>query len=125
MFEARGVYQGRASDTISQRINRGRLDDFRYHHDGRRYENVIANLIASDKVFSSTPERAYADAWALTLFLSETRPKQYEQYLRRISRRKPLTNYWAADRMNDFREVFGDDLDVLENNFFAWMGQLP
>ncbi len=124
MFEARGVYQSRASDTIGQRINRGRLDDFRFHHDGRQHRNMIANVVASDKVFSSTPERAYADAWALTLFLSETRPKQYEQYLQRISRRRPLTNYWASERMSDFQEVFGDDLDVLENNFFAWMGQL-
>ncbi len=75
MFEARGVYQSRASDTVRLRINRGRLDDFHYHHAGRKHENVVAQLVASDKAFHKSAERAYADSWVLTFFLTETRPR--------------------------------------------------
>lgn len=125
MFEARGVYQSEASDTVRQRINHGRLDDFRYYHDGRKHKNVIAQLVASDKAFDKSTERAYADAWALTFFLSETRPREYEQYLQLIAARKPLASYWTEDRLRDFQTVFGSDFAVLENNFFAWMSQLP
>jgi hypothetical protein len=125
MFEARGVYQSEPSDTIRQRINRGRLEAFRYYHEGRPHQDVLAELVGSDKVFTNSAERAYAESWALTFYLSETRPRDYEQYLQRIAARKPLTSYWAEERVRDFRSVFGDDLALLENNFFVWMDALP
>lgn len=124
MFEAQGVYQSESSNSLQQRINHARLDDFRHFSGDRKQGSVIAELVGSDKIFRNSPQRAYAEAWALTFFLSETRPRQYERYLQFIAKRKPLAAYWANDRMADFQAAFGADLAMLENHFFAWMNQL-
>ncbi len=124
MFEAPGVYRNEAFDHRSARINRERLDDFRTFLKQRTSKNLIAKLIASDQSFRTDGIRAYADAWALSFYLSETRPRDYEQYLALTARRPSLTSYPATNRVGDFRRIFGNDLAVLETNFLQWMSDL-
>lgn len=124
MFEASGVYNSQPSDTRRDRINRGRLDDYRYYNENRTESHVIVELVASDEGFRRAAMRSYANAWALTFYLSETRPREYEQYLQLTAARPPLAEYEPMDRVRDFQSVFGTDLAVLENNFHRWMDDL-
>lgn len=124
MFEARGVYQSSASDTRQSRINRGRLDDYFYLNESSQPGLTLAELMASDTPFRTSAQRAYAEAWALTFFLSETRPREYEQYLALTASRRPLSDYPAVERVRDFQSVFGSDLTQLEANFRSWMNDL-
>lgn len=124
MFEARGVYQSEAYDTRRSRVNLARLDDFNYYADGDDRHRTIIELVSSDNAFRGTPERAYANSWALTFYLSETRPREYERYLKIIASRPPLANYSAVDRVRDFQSAFGGDIDLLETNFLTWMDEL-
>ena len=123
MFEARGVYKSEASDTRHDRLNLGRLGDYRSftHQPGER---TVLKLVASDNAFKSNMQEAYANAWALTFYLSETRPREYESYLATIAARPPLSTYPPDERVRDFRQVFGNDLTILETNFFSWMDEL-
>lgn len=124
MFEARGVYQSQPSDSRSDRINRGRFDDYRHFRGQLGSGMSILELVASDQPFRTTPQRAYANAWALTFYFSETRPRQYERYLARTSTRPPLTEYATMERVRDFQVEFGKDFELLESNFHAWMDEL-
>ncbi|MGI9456600.1 MAG: DUF1570 domain-containing protein [Aeoliella sp.] len=124
MFEAPGVYRSEAFADRSHRINRERLDDFRTFLKRQGGEFSLAEFIASDQPFRTDGVRAYADAWALSFFLSETRPREYEQYLALTARRPPLAVYPPAERVADFRHCFAGDLEILAANFLQWTSEL-
>ncbi|MEO0530055.1 MAG: DUF1570 domain-containing protein [Planctomycetota bacterium] len=120
MFEARGVYDARSYDRGDSRINRGRLYDFHQNVLPNQPLGPIETFISSDQAFDRTPILAYAEAWALTFFLSETRPKEYANYLAIAADRPLFSDYPAAERVADFRRAFGDDLRMLDSHFLSY-----
>lgn len=124
MFEARGVWNSQSFDTLKDRVNRERLADFRAFVAKGRPPMTLATLIASDQLFRVHSTAAYAEAWALTLYLCETRPRQFVEYLARTANRPMFHDYPAAERIADFTSVFGHDLKQFEANFLAWMAQI-
>jgi uncharacterized protein DUF1570 len=114
MFEARGVWQSRAYPRQSDRLNRGRLQAFRAYAAGRRPADAIAQIVASDRLFSSDPDGAYAEAWALSFFLVESEPQKYQQLLTKTAALPAFADYPAPRRLRDFTEVFGSDLKMLD-----------
>lgn len=123
MFEARGVWNSAASHSMRDRINEGRFADFRANLK-KRQPGTFGNLIASDRMFKTDPGAAYAEAWAMMLFLCETRPHQMADYLHKVAARADFSDYYAAQRVNDFAECFGSDFKQLESNFLSWMADL-
>jgi len=113
MFESRGVWDARSTYTRKDRINKDRLNDFRRGLEARS-SNQIKRLVASDQLFRTSARTAYADAWTLTFFLSETRPMQYSNYLARVAARKAFSKYSARARVADFAKAFGSDLEMLD-----------
>ncbi|MGI9427726.1 MAG: DUF1570 domain-containing protein [Bythopirellula sp.] len=113
MFEARGIWDARTNSTQADRLNRGRLHDFRAGLDSRA-KSTIKQLVASDQLFRTNPEQAYAEAWTLSFFLSETRPMQYTNYLARVAAKKPFSKYSARARLADFAKAFGGNLELLD-----------
>lgn len=123
MFEARGVWDARSTYSRSDRINRGRLDDFRYYVSSRG-GGILKQLVASDQFFKTSPVKAYCEAWTLSFFLSETRPQQYCNYLARVAARKPFSKYSARARIADFKKVFGNDLEMLDAELVRFAEEL-
>ena len=81
MFEARGVWNAQYDRTQTDRVNRGRLLDFRDYAATRRQPGALATLITTDQPFHSDGVAAYAEAWALSFYLCETQPRLYAAYL--------------------------------------------
>lgn len=123
MFEARGVWDGRSVYSRKDRINNGRLKDFRSYRESRP-KNLITSLVASDQLFRSNAGVAYAEGWALSFFLCETRPQDYSRYLARVAARKAFSEYPAKARLVDFMSVFGKDLDLLDAQLGRFMEEL-
>jgi hypothetical protein len=124
MFEARGVWDSKSFHTLHDRINQGRLADFRAGLKKRK-PGTLLSLVASDQLFKTDPPAAYAEAWALFTFLCETRPRELAQYLEKTAARPDFSyNYFAAQRVADFADCFGSDFKQLEANFLAWIAQL-
>jgi hypothetical protein len=121
MFEVRGVYDSRASDRRADRINAYQLRRFQEFVRTRRPEGFMAQLVAHDNAFASDGDGAYAEAWALTFYLMETRPREYAEYLARTADREMFTDYTAAERIADFREIFHPDLRWFERQFLSFM----
>lgn len=123
MFEARGVWDARSTYTRSDRINRDRLADFRYNLSNRG-GGMIKQLVATDQYFKTNAVNAYAEAWMLSFFLSETRPTEYCNYLARVAARKPFSKYSARARLADFKKAFGADLNMLDTQLVRFVEEL-
>jgi hypothetical protein len=124
MFEARGVHDARSYDRGDSRLNLGRLADFQHDVLPNQPLGSLATYVASDQAFERTPIQAYAQAWALTYFLCETRPREYAGYLAATAKRPLFSDYAAADRVADFRASFGDDLELLDAHFVSFFRDL-
>jgi hypothetical protein len=114
LFEARGVWQSRTYPHQPDRINRARLASWQAYNKTRRASGTMAQLVASDRIFSADPDGAYAEAWALSFFLLETMPKQYLELLSRAANRPTFSDYAGPQRLQDFTQIFGSDLTMLE-----------
>lgn len=123
MFEARGLWDPRSTHTRHDRINAGRLDDFRYFL-ANRPADMLPKLISSDSLFRTSPVAAYAEAWTVSFFLCETRPKQYCEYLELVGARKAFSLYPARQRMVDFARYFGSDFTQLDAELQRYVAEL-
>lgn len=124
MFEAPGVWSARYDHTQADRVNRGRLDGFREYVSRRRQPGSLAMMLTSDNAFQSDPEGAYAEAWALSFYLSETQPRAYADYLSRTAQRATFSDYSAREKVADFQAVFGSDLKLFEAKFLRYMADV-
>jgi hypothetical protein len=124
MFEARGVHNSRSYTSQSDRINQGRLHDFRSLVVPNHRPEMLATLVASDELFRSEGRAAYAEAWALSFYLVETQPRKYARYVALTAERPPFTLYSAAERTADFTSVFGDNWRMIEAQFLRFMRDL-
>jgi hypothetical protein len=124
MFEAKGVWNAQYDHTASDRVNRGRLLDFRDYAAKRRKPGAIAALVSTDDAFRSDAVSAYAEAWALSYYLCETQPRLYAAYLAKTADRPLFSDYTAAERIADFQGVFGREMKMFEVKFLRFMEEV-
>lgn len=123
MFEAPGVWNSQRHTRKQDRVDKNRLAGFRKYLERRR-PNAIADLISSDRPFQQDVEGAYAESWALTLYLVETQPQQYCQFLKKVAATPDFRTYSGGQRLADFRDVFRRDLKLLDAQFLRYMSRL-
>ncbi|HZZ27753.1 MAG TPA: DUF1570 domain-containing protein [Pirellulales bacterium] len=123
MFEARGVADSRTYPNQADRINRGRLHDFKALL-GKRKPDSLTEMINSDREFESDTIRAYAQAWAFTFFLVEEMPREYARYLQKTASRPAFTQYTGAQRLKDFTDIFGENFALLDAHFLRFINEL-
>lgn len=106
-------------------VNRPRLTQFRTYLRSRPADS-LETLVATDKRFRDTSQAldAYGEAWSLTYYLIRQKPKQYLEYLRRLSQKKPLLWDSPETRLQEFTAVFGD-LKKLDAEFVRYMAKVP
>jgi hypothetical protein len=88
-----------------------------------RPAGALETLLADDKRFRdpATQAAAYAEAWALTFFLLQTRKDDYVKYLQAMAEQTPLVEQTAEERVARFKKFFGDDLTALDAEFLRYM----
>lgn len=123
LFEARGVWNSRQYAASNDRVNRGQLESFRRYLP-RRKSSAIPELVSSDRAFNTDVQGAYAEAWALTFFLSETEPKKYFQYLQKTAATKAFELYPGPQRLNDFTSIFGSNWDLLNARLLRHIAEI-
>lgn len=123
MFEAPGVWNAQSHHSFKDRINPEMLATFRAKLATRK-PGTMGNIIASEQLYKTDPNAFYAEAWALTFFLCETRPRELEKYFKKTAARADFSTYYSTERVNDFAECFGSDFKQLEANFLNWMAEI-
>ncbi|WP_166824844.1 DUF1570 domain-containing protein [Thalassoroseus pseudoceratinae] len=124
VFEAPGILDRSTRHEVSRRINRERLIWFRNYLVERRPENSLEAFLQSDQLFQTATLDAYSQAWALSFYLIETRPVEYARYLQTVTKRASESKATSSQRVDDFREAFGQDLRLFEANFLRFMRRL-
>jgi hypothetical protein len=125
-FETPDLSFGKGWRTIGE-VNSPRLERFQQYMQ-RRPADSLSTLISDDKRFRDTDTNraldAYAEAWALNYFLLRQRPKDYQTYIERLSKKGPLVWDDSAERLKEFKSSFGNDLTALDNEFVRYMARV-
>ncbi len=106
-------------------VNQSRLTQFRSYL-SRRPPDSLLTLIRDDERLRNTDQTldAYAEAWALTYFLIRQYPRQYVEYLKMLSQKKPLVWDEPEKRIRELKAAFGEDLQRLDTEFLRYMSQV-
>lgn len=124
VFEAPGVRSSASNSPLKMRINRDRFLWFGNYVKARRQPKSLESFLAGDDLFKSSVLDAYSEAWALSFFLIETRPRAYAAYLRTIAARNPLLIYPADERLTDFKKTVSNELPLLEAEFLRFIAAI-
>ncbi|MCA9072183.1 MAG: DUF1570 domain-containing protein, partial [Planctomycetaceae bacterium] len=125
VFESPGIRESSSQrGKAIQRINRERYVWFQNYVKSRRKPKSLEAFVSSDRQFQSAALDGYAEAWALSFYLIETRPAKYAAFLKTITSRDPMKAYPANERVADFQKAFGKDLDMLEADFLRFFARL-
>ncbi len=106
-------------------VNVERLVWFRHFLKTRRPEPFLAQFVQDDTLFGTHPLDAYSEAWALTYYLLQSRPRRYFRYLKGMAAREPLAAYPPAERLTDFTDAFGTNWRHLEADYLRFIQHLP
>jgi len=124
MFEAEGTRGNTGGRPASERVNEQRLWWFAQYREQSRKSGTLANFISTEDAVRRNVLDFYSEAWALTFFLAETRPREYAKYLQLIANRDPLDEYSARGRLRDFQTLFGRDISRLEADMLRFIDGL-
>ena len=113
VFEAPGMESQRGGQSI-KRANAGWLYGFRKFAETNRPKYYLEEFIRSDRPFETNMSNAYAQAWALSFWLIETRPREYGQFLRRMADDEVARTLTPDRRVEIFKESFGQELHMLD-----------
>ncbi len=106
-------------------VNNLRLRQFRAYQPHRPLDS-LKQMVTEDSRLreADTAVETYAQAWALTYFLLNQKPKEYVAYLQVLSEKAP--QFWDTPetRWSEFRDAFGPDLDRLEAEFERYMAKV-
>lgn len=124
VFESTGIRNAATQASARTRLNHERFVWFGDFAANRREPNSLARFVSSDALFRVSALDAYAEAWALSFYLVETRPSEYAAYLKAIAERDPLARYSPEERLEDFKDAFSRDVDLLEADFLRFFKKL-
>ena len=68
-----------------------------------------------------TMTSSYAEAWGITFYLLKSKPKDFAKYLNSIREKPPGSRSSPKERIELFRECFGEDLRKIDRDFIRLM----
>ncbi len=103
-----------------------RLMQFRKDLTRRKGVESLKELVSSDDRLQNqeTAASAYAEAWALNHFLLNRKANQFVDYLKHMAQKKALVEDSSQQRLADFTEFFGEDLEQLDAEFVRYTQKL-
>jgi len=114
------------------KVNRMRLNRFLDYVGKRRQPDALMTLVSDDERFQATAsfknseklKDTYAEAWALSYFLAKAKRIEYAEYVKRTAAKPRLIWDGSETRAQEFKEIFGDDLAKLDQQFLRYMRRL-
>ena len=121
LFEADGVNDSIKHSSLVSRIHYGELKEYLSFRKKGDANSIIERHLKGG-LFNSDRALAYSSAWALMMFLSETRPQQLAEYaeLQRAASTRG-SNGWSRNQL--FVKAFGD-VKLLEAHMNNYMNKL-
>jgi hypothetical protein len=124
VFEAPGIRNTSANMGEKSRINPERQIWFGNFVQTRRKERSLEAFLSTDKPFDTNTLDAYSEAWALSFYLVEKRPRDYAKFLAKMMTRSPVEKFTVTERLADFRETITSDITLLESDLLRFIKNL-
>lgn len=124
VFEAPGIRNSSSGVQFSSRINPERLTAFKEYLRQRRPKNSVETTVAGDELLSVAIGDFYAEAWALSFFLVETRPRKYSDLLTRTAKRDGNKRLTREERLETFKASITDNLKQLDSEYTRFYDKL-
>lgn len=124
VFETPGMETHATDRDAKKRVNEGWLYGFRKFIDGKRPEAFLETFIRDDRFFETSMSNAYAQAWALSFWLIETRPRAYATFLQKMASADVAKRLTPDTRVRLFKEAFGDNLILLDAEMLRYYARL-
>ncbi|MFN3191316.1 MAG: DUF1570 domain-containing protein [Aureliella sp.] len=103
-------------------VNRHNLQRYRQAMSQRLIPpGSLEETVASDKLIIENQRVGYPFAWALTYYLMKTKQKEFASYLIALKKLPPLGTTNPRDKVNMFKNHFGNDLAALEVSMHKWL----
>ena len=108
-------------------LNRPRIDKFTAFRKKDRRPDSLKTLVATDDRFhnDASAADAYAESYALTYFLVHQRMPQFLKYVKMMSSKPALERDTPDERIAEFQQAFGQNLQLLETSFLRFVDDLP
>ncbi len=128
-FESPDLGRGKGWRTIGA-VNHFRLDGFRDYlsrRGSRSLESLLVEGVLADHGRFRNPQQAadaYSEGWALNYYLFQKHAKKYHAYLAGLSKKRPLVKDSDEERLLEFKQAFGPDLQEFDQQFLRYMERL-
>jgi hypothetical protein len=124
MFEAPKLSGLQSRDVGSMWPENRRYDWQRLSKNPDAFYRLIDSLVRNDSAFEKEPLNAYCGAWALTAYLSQRRPQQFNLYFSKVASLPPFENVEPSQRLAEFQSVFGKDTRLLAKSIQAFVDSI-
>ena len=121
MFEADGVNDSLHYRNEKDRLHPAHLPVLQQYLRETATHDTIDKVIGDDRLFEEDMQLAYAVSWGLAYYLSETRQRQFNEYLQKTADRSIYAPGQASDRQASFMDAFGNNLTLLDSHFKAFI----
>jgi hypothetical protein len=108
------------------RVNLERYLHFKSNVAKSRPSQFLEKFLLSEDHFKDHNKilAAYSESWALTFYLIETRPADYGKYLQLLLSRPSYSFYKSVDRLQDFKSIFGNNINIFEVQYLQYYNKL-
>jgi hypothetical protein len=124
VFETPGMEEFASDRDVKKRLNPGWHYGFQKLVKGDRKDGFLEAFIRDDKLFETHMSDAYAQAWALSFWLIETRPRKYATFLQKMASTEVSGHLTGETRIKLFKESFGSNLVMLDAEMLRYYARL-
>ena len=124
VFETPGMEKFAMDRDVKKRVNPGWYYGFQKFVKDGRPDGFLETFIQDDKSFDTQMANAYAQAWALSFWLIETRPREYARFLQKMASAEVTRQLTPESRVRLFKESFGDNLVLLDAQMLRYYARI-
>lgn len=124
VFETPGMEKFAMDRDVKKRMNPGWHYGFKKFIKEGRPDAYLETFIRDDKPFSTQMGNAYAQAWALSFWLIETRPREYAKFLQTMASPEVTRQLTPESRVKLFKESFGENLILLDAEMLRYYARI-
>tara|TARA_R110002072_G_scaffold303099_1_gene493350 strand:+ start:19076 stop:20350 length:1275 start_codon:yes stop_codon:yes gene_type:complete len=124
VFETPGMEEFAMDRDVRKRLNPGWHYGLQKFIKEGRPAGFLEKFIRDDETFSTQMSNAYAQAWALSFWLIETRPREYARFLQKMASPEVTRQLAPEARVKLFKESFGDNLILLDAEMLRYYARI-
>lgn len=124
VFETPGMEKYAMDRDVKKRVNPGWHFGFTRFVKGGRPKAFLEAFIRDDRFFETQMGDAYSQAWALSFWLIETRPRKYAEFLQRMASAEVTRQLTPEMRVKLFKDSFGENLLMLDAEMLRFYSRI-